>query len=171
MNKYFFLLVWYLLLFNACSTNTNDRDCPTGKPLAIFSKDMKVVKNHSFSSSGQNSAEEILLSNDVNLEIYQRGCDTLFQSFRFRYPMLIKQDSFETVIDSAILQFKYLSSSDEKLKPFALWSNALTGIRGHVSQGEIVELGKGIDLKIDKLENESNTTILIDVMQIASSTK
>ena len=155
----------------ACKQEQKNKDCPTGKPLPIFNKDIHIVKNHSFTSTGQSSTEEVNLSNQIHLEIYQQGCDTLFQSFRFRYPTKIAQDSFVVVIDSAVNQFKFLSGSDQKLKPFSLWSDALTQIRPHAIQGEYLALGQGINLKIDKLEQEKGTTILIDVMQIVSTSK
>lgn len=165
--KYFKAAICALVLITACKTGENN-DCPSGKPLPIFSSELPVVKSHDYSASGQTSREEVKLANGVQLEILQQGCDTLSQSFRFSFDDKIKRDSFVTSIDSAISQFRYLSSSGEKLKPFVIWSDALTQIREHVQQGEYLELDRGIKLRIDQLDQGNGSTIIIDVMQISA---
>lgn len=168
--KYFLLILTTIIIATGCK-NDKSETCATGRPLPIFTKNMQIVKEHKFTSQGQSSQEEISLANGIKLEIYQQGCDTLNQSFRFGYNHKIKRDSFVVVVDSAISQFKFLSKSDEKLKAFALWSDALTQIRNFANQGELINLGQGINLKIDHLEQAERSTILIDVMQISSTHK
>ncbi len=163
-----FIALTLTVCFIACKDN-KPKDCPSGKPLPIFTKEMFVVKDHSFNAQGQKSQEEVGLANGTRLEIFQQGCDTLSQSFRFSFSHLITRDSFVTTIDSAISQFRYLSAANEKLKPFVIWSDALTQLRTHIRQGEYLDLDRGIKLRIDQLDQGSGTTIVLDVMQISST--
>lgn len=167
MTKYFIISLFICLFLLSCKSSNDSSKCLTGEPRAIFDKNMQIVSSHNFTKNGQQSSEQIGMKNGVNLEIFQQGCDTLFQSFRFHYPNKIAQDSFKVSIDSAINQFKYLSYSEEQLKPFSLWSNALTQVKDQLIQGEYSNLGNGVSLKIDKIEQADGSNIIIDVRQIA----
>ncbi|HMG14412.1 MAG TPA: hypothetical protein VK590_03125 [Saprospiraceae bacterium] len=163
--SYIFLLLVSFILVCCKNEKSVKQDCTLGKPTAIFTDSMEFIKQHTFNVKDQESAESLILPDDVTLQIDQAGCESISQRYTFTYPTQLKLDSISVAVDSVISKFNYLSTKNNKLKAFSLWSNALTQYKSQLHQNEQLELDNGIMISIDKMNSFNRTSLYFECLQ------
>jgi hypothetical protein len=86
-----FTLFLSLFLVSCFGDNNKKKGCKYTPPIAIFAG-IDSFENHSFSVNGQDGMERIYFPKvNMDIELYQSGCDTREQEFRFHigeaYPL------------------------------------------------------------------------------------
>lgn len=162
MKHYQLLLLFTIAcLFYACAEKKHA--CKYGQPEPIFSTDLKKVDKHQFERQGQQATETIAFENGLRLEILQSGCDEIRQEFRVGLPGNFKDKGDDYFKEMAVQTFHYLSgvSGDH----FGLYhlGKAIEDRFHDIKLGQPVELEKNYFLKIDKILNDMEILLLIEL--------
>lgn len=155
------LLFLSLILFlSACQSGAENRDCAT-KPEAIFSDDLPGVTSHDFIQTGAEGLEIISFDSGVFLEIFQSGCDSLRQEFRFRLPDVVETDDAGFWLKEAQNQFHTLGALGAEYAPFAQYADALALQEENFRLTQPMEVASGFWMQVDKIESFDGPTLRI----------
>lgn len=164
--KYFLVRTWsvfigFLILLASCSNSGGkEGDCPTS-PNAIFSEDLVGVDSHDFMQTGTEGLEIVAFSNGVFLEIFQSGCDSLRQEFRFRFPDPMEEESPEFWFQEAQNQFRTLGSLGPTYAPFSQYADAMA-LQGDVFRlTQPMEVETGFWMQVDKIQSFDGPTLIV----------
>ncbi|MEL6863397.1 MAG: hypothetical protein AAFP19_03215 [Bacteroidota bacterium] len=163
-NWYLILYACLLLSFHACGPSSQS-ECEQGKPLAIFSPDLPGVIHHQFEQKGQNATEVLTFKDSLSLQLFQSGCHTVKQEFRFQWPGNYQQQDAAYWTDQAATLFRRLASLSEKQASFILWAQAISAAKDQVKLGQATELEPGTTLKLDKVLSPDQVTLIIEFVQ------
>lgn len=154
------LLLSLLLMQVACNSAGKKGDCPT-TPNAIFSDDLEGVEMHDFMKTGAEGLEVVSFSNGVFLEIFQSGCDTLRQEFRFRLPGIIEEEGQEFWLKEAQNQFRALGALGPDFLPFIQWADALSSWQEQFRLAQPMEVESGFWMQVDKIDSFDGPTLVV----------
>lgn len=151
------LLPMLLIVFGACR---NEKSCKY-KPTPVFEKGLPHVTDYNFETQGQQSLESLLLDRGILLEISQEVCDQTRQEFRFMVDgdYSAQPDSFW--LKEATRQLVFLSSFSEKQAPLKAWADIIEERRAEMHLGEDREVQPGIFLRIDRVINPQQATLML----------
>ena len=152
------LVTWYSC--NPTPANPSDA-CAFGEPRPIFSDSMGPVVEHEFQATGLEATEKVLFSNGQKVQVFQSGCDTLLQEFRFPVPAEGNQVPFKDRAVQAMEQFAYLAGVDSKLEPLSLWTVQLTARRDTPVYGQMLELGPGYSIALDVVPGDAEDILIV----------
>lgn len=147
--------------FWSCQTGPPEPACAFGEPRPIFSDSMGPVVEHGFAAAGQEASEEVLFSNGQKVQVFQSGCDTLIQEFRFPIPPEPGQTSFKYRAGQAMEQFAYLAGVDPKLETLSLWTVQLTARKDSTPLGQPLELGQGFSIALDVISGDAEDILVV----------
>jgi len=150
-----------LLIQTACNSAGKKGDCPTA-PQAIFSEDLESVVMHDFMRTGAEGLEVVSFSNGVFLEVFQSGCDTLRQEFRFRLPAVAGEEkSPEYWLQEAQNQFRALGALGPDYLPFNQWADALSSRQEQFRLAQPMEVESGFWMQVDKIDSFDGPTLVV----------
>ena len=162
--KSFFLA----LIILACSSgenNSSGEDCKYGSPTPIFSDTLRGVKSHQFSLEKNNSEEEIKIDNDIDLTIYQSGCNSIRQDFHFTLKGDYSDKELEFWILESVNQFNSLAQLHPNYQVYQLWGQAILENGQDLKKGESRELDKGFYFKMDWIASESSANLMLTLSE------
>jgi hypothetical protein len=162
------LLVCLPLLWIGCggaSDQGAENDCAAGKPIAIFRPDLDRLDQHEFSSSGQEATEKIRFTNGTKLEIFQSGCTSTVQEFRFTLPT-VNAPNDEVWIKLAESQMRFLASLGPEYEPFNGWATAIADNAPQFKLGRELEVGPGYFVKIDRIRSNDSDLLILVMSQV-----
>ena len=154
---YFFSIV---TLAFACNSGEKEGDCAT-TPSAIFSEDLIGVFSHDFMQTGTESLEIISFQDGVFLEVFQSGCDSLRQEFRFRLPDPEENDDPQFWLKEASDQFRMLGSLGPEYQPFFQYADVLAQQEESFRLSKPMEVDAGFWMQIDKIQSFDGPTLVI----------
>lgn len=108
--------------------------------------------------TGTDGIEVISFSNGVFLEIYQSGCDSLRQEFRFRLPEAPADGNW---LQEAMTQFSMLGTLGPDYAPFGHWGEAMAGFSETFKPGQPMELEAGFWMQVDQIESFDGSTLIV----------
>ena len=159
-----FLFTGLALFMTACRSGGSKSDCPTA-PSAIFSDGLEGVGTHDFMQNGAEGLEVVSFSNGVFLEIFQSGCDSLRQEFRFRLPSAEPGEAAEEEpgfwLQEAQNQFRALGALGPDFLPFSQWADALATRQEQFRLAEPMQVETGFWMMVDKIESFDGPTLVV----------
>lgn len=173
-------LIWTsctILLLTNCQSNsanetTDESDCLLGTPVAILSDTMANVSNHSFEVTGQNSVEKASLSNQVQLEFLQSGCENITQEFRMYLPQGDYTQQHDTLwVQKAAETFWTLGgqNTDQQSEFFKRFGMMLQTYSSAVQFNEPLTLehllGQGMFFIMEKTGTANEGVISVEIFQ------
>ena len=131
------------------------------KPAPVFEKGLPHVTEYNFETQGSQSLESLLLDRGILLEISQEVCDQTRQEYRFMVQgdYSAQPDSFW--IKEATRQLVFLSSFSEKQAPLKAWADLIEQRRAEMHLGEDREVQPGIFLRVDRIINPQQATLML----------
>ena len=132
--------------------------CKFGKPEAIFSSEISVIKTHSFNIKGEAAIEKMGLENGNQLEIIQTGCNTIHQEMLFSLPIAA---SAVPLVELASNELANLGGFSENHMIFNIWANAIEQYADEFSPGKEVELEPGKFASIDKIKSSDGVLLRV----------
>ncbi len=149
----------------ACDrTSATEADCPTGQPVPIASDTMQAVVAHHFVRRGQESIETIDLRDGTTVELYQSGCETVRQEFRFLLPHMAQYPSDSIAVQAAECLRK-MATLSPVWSTFAQWATAIENVRAHLSPGVPFMLPGQIQLKVDTIRSGAQKWLIVVMIQ------
>lgn len=148
----------------SCNGGEGNSECPLGEPVAIFRPDQPFVANHTFQQKGQEGAEVIRFVNGSYLEVFQSGCSSVRQEFRFREANP-PADSGAYWLNRAVGQFRYLGTLAPEYQPFREWANALEATDSLFRMGQPLELDAGFYARLDRISGPDSSLLVIVLSQ------
>lgn len=161
------LILLSLILF-ACSSDGNGsdmEDCKYGSPTAIFSDTLPGVKLHQFIAEKNTSSEEIKFDNNVDLTIYQSGCNSIKQDFQFDLKGDYRDKDLEFWILETVNQFDRLSQLHPDYLVYQLWGQAILENGQDLKKGESKELDRGFYFKLDWIASETSASLMLTLSE------
>jgi hypothetical protein len=158
--RYLFFIQIAVLSLAACQGGEKPSDCPTS-PSAIFSPDLAGVESQDFIQTGKDGLEVVSFSNGVFLEVYQSGCDSLRQEFRFRLPSPPPADAPGAWLAETQNQFRFFGSLGPEYAPFSQWADALSGFEEDFRLGQPMEAAGGFWVQIDKIDSFDGPALVV----------
>ena len=153
----------------SCEPTPSGPVCAFGEPRPIFTDSMGPVVEHTFNAIGQEASEEVLFSNGQKVMIFQQGCDTLIQEFRFPLPAEPNPVSPRYRATQAMEQFAYLAGVDPKLNSLSLWTVQLTAGRDTLPLGQPLPLGQGLSIALDAISGDTEDMLIVTLQGAAPS--
>ncbi|MBK7407603.1 MAG: hypothetical protein IPL49_14865 [Saprospirales bacterium] len=154
------IFIGYLILLTACNSTGKEGDCPT-TPNAIFSEDLPGVDSHDFMQTGTEGLEIVGFHSGVFLEVFQSGCDSLRQEFRFRFPGPVEEENPEFWFQEAQNQFRTLGSLGPTYGPFSQYADALALQEASFHLAQPMEVETGFWMQVDKIQSFDGPTLII----------
>jgi hypothetical protein len=147
---------------NACDSK---KTCKY-KPTPVFEKGLPHILDYNFETEGSQSLESLMLDRGILLEISQEVCDQTRQEFRFNVTgdFTAQPDSFW--MKEATRQLVFLSSFSEKQAPLKAWADIIEERRAEMHLGEDREVQPGIFLRIDRVTNPQQATLVLVFSQL-----
>lgn len=144
------------------SSADNFKDCPSGKPEAIFSKDIAPIQRHQFQIRRQEAIETIVFESGKKLTIIQTGCDSIRQEFRFEFPDKIEGNQPAAYwVDQAVREFEFLSSLGPQYLVFSSWAQAISNNSNAIHLSESTEIQPGFFVRIDRITGSDHTILTV----------
>lgn len=162
----------FLLIFIAFScADSETKTCKVGAPKAIFNDSMPTIKKHYFEvkkeASGENvGVEMIAFDNKLLLEIEQSGCNDILQQFSFiMFGKFTEETNDELWKVLAIRHFRDLAKISPQLTAFNGWADAIESVQKDMKLGEVVKVGEGFNVRIDKILSADKATLVVRFSQ------
>ena len=171
------------LLFAIVSCKKKDT-CSLNPPVAVFNFSHPSISKHSFSIdstsigntvTGLQSVEKVLLAdstlykNPMVLELFQQGCNYVYQQFNFS-TVLPVEGNLNEIADSTWIkisteQFKKLSMLDTRLSAYKQWHDVIDEFNSFIPMelGEEYEIDESTFTKIDKIISDDRFIIMISI--------
>ena len=111
--------------------------------------------------NGTDALEVVSFNNGLFLEIYQSGCDSLRQEFRFHLFEAPGEDTAAAWFSEARQQFRFLSSLGPQYAPFSEWADALDLGETDMRLAQPVEIQTGFWAKIDRIDSFDGPTLIV----------
>ncbi len=165
-----FLLLTFIATI-ACNGDKKAKDarpfagCKCGAPSPIFNEDVpEHVLGHNFSMTTNAGVEVVRMKNGSTLQIVQTGCNDIKQEFSFIYKDK-KYLAFNDAqwIQNAVDEFRKIGTFSPNFRPFLQWGDAINAFQTAFKIGEDKELEKGFFMKIDKITNNEEATMIVTV--------
>jgi hypothetical protein len=149
------------LVFWQCE---NEKTCKF-KPAPVFEKGLPHILEYNFETQGAQSLESVMLDRGILLEISQDVCDKTRQEYRFNVggDFTAQPDSFW--LKEATRQLVFLSSFSEKQAPLKAWADIIEERRAEMRLGEDREVQPGIFLRVDRVVNPQQATLILIMAQ------
>ncbi|MBK6621080.1 MAG: hypothetical protein IPH04_18410 [Saprospirales bacterium] len=144
----------------SCKSGGGKGDCPT-TPTAIFSKDLEGVETHDFMQTGSEGLEIVSFRNGVFLEIFQSGCDSLRQEFRFRLPNAEEESDPAYWLQEAQNQFRAFGSLGADYLAFSQYADALSAQQEDFRLAQPMEVVTGFWMQVDKIDSFDGPTLVV----------
>jgi hypothetical protein len=160
LNKTFFFGALILLAAPACKSGGSKADCPT-LPQPIFSDELAGVSMHDFIRTGTEALEVVAFDSGVFLEVFQSGCDTLLQEFRFQLPDAGPEREPAEWLTAAQAQFNALGALGPQYLAFKEYAQAMERPGEEFRLAEPMELAPGFWAKVDKIESFDGATLVV----------
>lgn len=163
------ILLCAVLLHSCGSDQSNQKNCQYNTPVAVF-EDIAALTNHQFEANGQSSKESVTVPPlAMEIELYQSGCNTLEQEFRFILDGTMPKGMPPSVCAKELASIFYsLSQLDAKLMNFEGFAQAFTQAADKFRYNEPVSLaGSDITAKIIK-QDQPKSTILTVIFSTAN---
>ncbi len=153
-----------IMMLWSCGASPESKECKNGSPIAVFAK-IDSFANHRFEVKGQNSSEFALVNClAMDIELYQSGCQTLEQEYRFILHGTMPQDMPPEVCAMEIANIFYsLSQLDAQLMQFGQWAEAIKIDARNFKYNEFVTL-KGSAIKVKILKQHQATKTILTVI-------
>ena len=149
------------IVLSACNSKGGKGDCPT-TPSAIFSDALVGVESHDFMQTGSEGLEVVSFSDGVFLEVFQSGCDSLRQEFRFRLPGLpSEQDTATYWLQEAQNRFRALGALGPEFQPFNQWADALSSQQEQFRLAQPMQVEAGFWMQVDKIDSFDGPTLVV----------
>lgn len=155
-----FLLLSFFAFLTACNSGEKESDCAT-TPSAIFSEDLVGVFSHDFMQTGTESLEIVAFQNGVFLEVFQSGCDSLRQEFRFRLSAPLENEDPQFWLKEAKDQFHMLGSLGPEYGPFFQYAEVLAQQKETFRLAQPMEVDTGFWMQVDKIDSFDGPTLVI----------
>lgn len=159
----FWILLFLMSLLQSCGGNQTDKNCQYNTPVAVFA-DIPTMTNHQFAANGQSSKESVTVTPlAMDIELYQSGCNTLEQEFRFILDGTMPKGMPPTVCAKELASIFYsLSQLDAKLMNFEGFAQAFTQAADKFRYNEPTSLaGSNITAKIIKQDQPKSTILTV----------
>lgn len=158
-----FLLVFLVLMTTLSCRNTakEGSDCKYGSPRALFSPTQAGVQSHTFTAIKNEGTEQITFKDGLELTLLQSGCDHIRQEFQFTLAGNFEKEQAVFWVEKAAELLKRLSSMSPDYQTFSAWSQAIEGQKGQIKLAESTELGQNFYVKIDRILNIQNATLVL----------
>lgn len=163
------LLLVTVLLFS-CKGNKENTDnsnpfanCKCGSPLPIFKDNLpNVIDGRNFAITNKQGIENVFFKDGVELQIIQSGCDDLTQEFTFKYrDRKIAAYSNAEWIQHGATQFLKIGGFAPRYASFQQWGEAIEKFKDKMVLGESMEMERGFFMKIDKVANQNEATMIV----------
>ena len=154
------ILLLITLIFISCQSDNKDA-CPAGLPEAIFHGELETVVEHQFERKDQDGTETLIFDDGLLLEVYQSGCETISQEFRFTAPGIPAISDPTEWIDVAAMNFFRLSSLDEPYMVFSQYAQAIMQYKDQIRIGEPIALDVSFFLTIDPVKMGEQTILRV----------
>ena len=156
----FFFFCSLLAFLTACHSAQKGSDCAT-TPSAIFSADLPDVDAHDFHQTGAEGLEIVSFHSGVFLEVFQTGCDSLRQEFRFRIPGIEESETPGFWLEEAQNQFRALGALGPEYAPFTHYADALALQDEAFHLAQPMEVDNGFWIQIDQIKSFDGPTLII----------
>ena len=150
------------LLFSCNRKSTAEAECAAGLPEPIFSQDLSGIIEHKFNRSGQEGEEVVLFSDDLELTIFQSGCQEIRQEYHFYLNQPIEEGDW---FRKAAELFYRLASLEESYFPYNAWGNAIERASGQYALAEIWEAEPGFFIQTDYIDSDSQPVLIVVLAQ------
>ncbi len=151
-----------VLLLSNCGDKKEP--CKYGTPQSIFSPDLEKVVSHNFTSSKQNATETIVFQNEMELTIFQSGCDSIRQVFQTTFNEDLSGEAPEYFIEMAIQSFHYLGSVSSEYFSLNSLGETIQDRFHDIKLGKALELQPNYFIKIDKITSNDQTLLIVELM-------
>lgn len=150
-----------ILAYGCDSSKEKTKDCPLGKPTAIFSDSLPQVTTHQFEVEDQASLESVTFNNGIELVLSQSGCEEISQEFQFTIKDIPNKTQTVSWVTAGVEQFKYLASIGEQFAPFFMWATSIEDNKENFSLNTPVELGPGFFVTFNKVPGSDNNILIV----------
>ena len=163
ISKNAFLLLGVVVLLYSCGGQSTEVNCQYDNPAPVFAN-IQGLENHNFEATGQSSKEFVSVPPlAMNIELYQSGCNSLEQEFRFLLNGTMPKGMPPSVCATELASIFYsLSQLDAKLMNFGGFAQAFTKTKDKFRYNEPVALtGSDITAKIIKQDQPKSTILTV----------
>jgi len=161
MNK--LLAIYILFLITGWQCTTPPLGCQYGAPKAIFSNDQPEIKAHQFEHNGQLATEIIVFENEMELMVYQSGCDDIKQVFQFKLKGDLNELPPVFFIKQAYEQLNYMGKLSDDYLSFGQIGQIVEEKLSTIKLGESFTLQEHYFIKIDRILGKNEGILVIEL--------
>jgi hypothetical protein len=167
-------LIVCLIIFSGCkqknaetvlSETSNWSKCPVGKPVAIFSDTMSIVKKHEFALAKDKAIEKMLLANGDILEVEQTGCNKVRQIFTFTIKGDYQNKDITFWANKAGAYFTKLGTASPQLFGLTEFGKVIGVAAPKMTLGAPFATNFGITITVDRVASPTESTLMVTLQQ------
>ncbi|NBC06737.1 MAG: hypothetical protein GVY26_06040 [Bacteroidetes bacterium] len=162
-------LVLLLLGFGACAPDAppggTPADCRYQAPEPVFGEKLTGVSGHHFEREGMSATETFVLDQQLEVVLYQSGCDYIQQEFIFTWAGGPRGNSARFWVREAADQFERLAHLGAAYVSFKALSDALRQHEASIQLEKAFELQAGLAITISPLSYRSPKQLRVVLRQ------
>lgn len=152
-------------LDNSTAETSNWSKCPVGKPIAIFSDTMSIVKKHEFALGKDKGVEKMLLANGDALEVEQTGCDKVRQIFTFTIKGDYQNKDIDFWANKAGASFTKLGTASPQLFGLTEFGKVIGAAAPKMTLGTPFTTNFGITITVDQVASPVESVLMVTLQQ------